>query len=350
MSNAVQASTTDDVHQKEAVCNSIRHNAAFTVPYVAMNALATLVACYGLLQNSTAVVIGAMIIAMLLGPISGMALALVGGDHSLFRRALSAEVGGALVVLGVAFIIGTIHRGLPLTGEILARTSPNILDLMIALAGGAAGAYATVSPRLSVGLVGVAIATALVPPLSVCSICLARGETRLAFGGFLLFLANLVAIQFASSVVMFLHGYHKIATDPVNPGLFVRRHAPSFTLLVGLAGILGYNFSQSIAKEQHEARARAHLETALKSYPGVHLADLRFQQVDKKEIVTAVLRTPYSFSPERVAGLEATLSPGGKAPIELHIRSVITKETTRSGYLHELPQTADASDADTAGR
>jgi uncharacterized hydrophobic protein (TIGR00271 family) len=157
MSNPIQDAPIDPLHQKEAIGQSIRENALFTAPYVTMNALATVVACYGLLQDSTAVVIGAMIIAMLLGPISGIALGLVSGDNALLRRALLSEVGGVLVVLGIAFCIGKIHRDLPLTNEILARTSPNILDLMIALAGGAAGAYETISPRLSVGLVGVAI-------------------------------------------------------------------------------------------------------------------------------------------------------------------------------------------------
>ena len=233
---------------REAICRSIEQNAAFSVPYVVMNTLATIVACYGLLQNSTAVVIGAMIIAMLLGPISGIALALVRGNHVLLRRALLTEIGGMLLVLGVAYIIGLAHREIPLTQEIIARTTPNILDLMIALAGGAAGAYATISPRVSAGLVGVAIATALVPPLSTCSICLARGELRLAAGGFLLFFANLVAIQFASSVVMALHGYHHVGSHKPGNGMLLRRQAISLALLIGLAGVLSYDFSQSVGK------------------------------------------------------------------------------------------------------
>ena len=81
-------------------------------------------------------------------------------------------------------------------------------------------------------------------------------------------------------------------------------------------------------------------------YPGVELADLRFGQVGNKEIVTAVLRTPYSFSPARVAALEAKLTAPKGAALELHIRSVITKETTRAGYLHELPQAQRETEAD----
>ena len=344
MSNPIQDAPIDPLQQKETICKSIRENAAFTVPYVTMNALATVVACYGLLQNSTAVVIGAMIIAMLLGPISGIALALVSGDNALLRKALLAEIGGAWVVLGVAFCIGKIHQEMPLTHEILARTAPNILDLMIALAGGAAGAYATVSPRLSVGLVGVAIATALVPPLSTCSICLARGETRLAFGGFLLFFANFIAIQFASSVVMFLHGYHKIGKQALGRRLLAKRNAVSFALLIGLASLLGYDFSQSIAKQQFEARLRKVLEHELYAYPGVHLVDLRFSTDAGKEMVTAVVRSPYSFSPDRVAALEEKLPAQKEIPLELHLRTVLTKETTRAGYLHELPQTQNTEE------
>lgn len=354
MSNPIQDAPPDPQQQKQTICDSIRKNAAFTAPYATMNALATCVACYGLLQNSTAVVIGAMIIAMLLGPISGIALALVSGDNVLLRKGVAAEAGGALIVLGVAFVLGKAHQDMPLTQEILARTSPNILDLLIALFGGAAGAYATVSPRLSVGLVGVAIATALVPPLATCSICLARGETRLALGGFLLFFANLVAIQFASSVVMFLHGYHKIGKQAVGGRALASRNALTLLLLVGLAALLGYNFSQSLAKQSFETTTRHLLEHELLAYPGVYLADLRFQQEGSVQRVTAVLRTPYSFSPERVATLEAKLPAPKGETLELHIRSVITKETTRDGYLHEMPQSQRSQntieDADKAGQ
>ena len=174
------------------VRRQITEGSVFDTPYALMNVLATVVACFGLLENSAAVVIGAMLIAMLLGPISGIALALVAGDMALLRRALLAEVCGVLLVLATSFALGRFYRDLPLGGQILSRTSPNVLDLFIALAGGAAGAYATITPKLRAGLVGVAVATALVPPLSVCGLCLARGETGLAWGGFLLFFANFV--------------------------------------------------------------------------------------------------------------------------------------------------------------
>ncbi len=329
---------------RQAVRTQISEGSKLTVAYVTMNALATIVACYGLLANSTAVVIGAMIIAMLLGPMTGLALALVDGDNGLLRRSLLAEVAGVGVVLIVALVIGLIHHNLPLTSEILARTSPNIMDLMIALAGGAAGAYATVSPRLSVGLVGVAIATALVPPLSVCSICLARGETHLAFGGFLLFFANLVAIQFASSMVIWLHGFHQLTNR--RDGLkryWLRIAASAFTLVV-LAVFLTFSFIGTVEADRDKTETRKALISALSEIKGVYLSEVRYSETDHP-LVIAVVRTPYSLSPNVVAKIERRLPTiGGKRP-ELHIRSVITKETTREGYLHQLPSKPEETDA-----
>lgn len=334
------------VSNTEKVCRSIKDNSALTAPYILMNVLATIVASYGLFENSAAVVIGAMVIATLLGPITGIALALVSGDSTLLVTSILAETCGAAGVLTVALCIGLIHRELPLTNQILSRTSPNIMDLMIALGGGAAGAYATISPRLSVGLVGVAIATALVPPLACCSICLARGELKYALGAFLLFVANMVGIQFASSVVMLLHGYHKTGRVPQNRRSFAVRNGVSFCLLTALTIALGYAFTQSVRKEAFEANTRIALRKALHAFPGVYLADLRFESAAGKEVVTAVLRTPYSFSPERVALLESKLAAPTGSALSLHIRSVITKESTKEGYVQQMPPIERSDDSD----
>lgn len=323
---------------------AIRDGSTLNTPYVVMNALSTVVASYGLLSNSAAVVIGAMIIAMLLGPITGMALALVDGDNSLLRRSLIAEAAGVGVVLVVATMIGLVHREIPLTNELLSRTAPNIMDLMIALAGGAAGAYATVSPRLSVGLVGVAIATALVPPLATCAICLARADFKLAFGGFLLFFANLVAIQFASSVVLWLHGFHQLTDRTADRKTYIARISFSVVLLIALAIDLFINFTRSVSREQVEATTRSQLERGLRQYPGVFLADLRFVPDHGSMIVYAVVRTPYSIAPPVVKSLQNLLPNIEGLRPELHVRSVITKETTESGYLHELKEQSSSDD------
>lgn len=333
-----------DEHRR-TIRESIADSASLSAAYLTMNGLSTVVAGYGLLANSTAVVIGAMVVAMLLGPIMGIALALVDGNNRLLRAALIAEVVGALSVLIVAYVIGRIHVDIPLSQEILSRTKPNILDLMIALGGGAAGAYATVSPKVSVGLVGVAIATALVPPLAACSICLAHAEPALAWGAFVLFLTNLVAIQFASSVVMWLHGYHKVTEIASAKRALIRRNVPSIVLMIALGVSLTVNLRAVLAQQAFESGVRASLDKSLRSFPGARLVDLWFNEGERGTDIMAVVRTPNSFPPDRVADFERELpkSDGKGRTLHLHIRAVLTKESTTDGYVYEQP--ADATDA-----
>jgi uncharacterized hydrophobic protein (TIGR00271 family) len=296
-----------------------------------MNGLATVVACYGLFSNSPAVVIGAMIIAMLLGPIAGVSLGLVDGDNALVSQALPTLLGGFMVVYGIAFLLGMIHHDLPLTDEIYARTTPNLMDLLIALGGGAAGAYSMISARLSVAFVGVAIATALVPPLASSAICLARGEYELAFGAFLLTFTNIVGIQVAGSVVMWLGGYRGSQQDDRLSTL--KRNFLSVLVLIALALFLGGQLDNLVAKQLYETSLRKLLTSADQNHNGAHLAEVRFQKKGKITTVVAVYRTPSPFTPEEVRALEARLPHRPGATLELVVRSVPISVASKAGYL-----------------
>lgn len=319
-----------------AIRRSIDLGARLTSPYIAMNALATVVAAYGLLANSTAVVIGAMIIAMLLGPIMGLALALVDGDVDLLKRALIAEVVGAALVLAIGFLIGKLHSDLPITAEVLSRTSPSLLDLAIALGGGAAGAYATVSPRVSVGLVGVAISTALVPPLTACGICLSHGLMEQASGSFTLFLTNLVAIQCASSVVLFAFGFHQVTNRSSTGRGFILRLGVDAAIFLALFVFLASQLTTTVQQQQFEESVKTELERGLTQIPGAYLAETRFRVVSGVDIVVAVVRVPNSITPAQTAVIQSLLPIRKGRQLELHVRSLLTKEATASGYQHEL--------------
>ena len=322
---------------QETVREKIAQGASSNIAYFVMNTLATIVASYGLLANSTAVVIGAMIIAMLLGPITGVALALVDGDTKLLRIASLSELYGVVCVLGVAFIIGTFHTDIPIGSEIMARTAPNIMDLLIALAGGAAGAYASVSPRLSVGLVGVAIATALVPPLACASILFARGETHLASGAFLLFFANFIGIQVASSAVLWAHGYHRLNLQIHKERSTLLQNILSITILFLLSGFLWNSLRQSLEKQHHEQRVRQLLQQELLKIPGSNLSDFTLEMDGELEKIFVVARTPKSITPQQVARMEACLKKEQSNPIELHVRSVLVSEATKEGFIYSQP-------------
>ena len=255
---------------------AIRTGAKFDSAFVLMNILSAVIASYGLLENSPAVVIGAMIIAMLLGPIAGTALALVDGDTRSLAKTATSLAGGIAVVLGTGLLIGFIHSSIPITDEIAARTTPNLMDLMIALAGGAAGAYATVSSRLSVAFVGVAIATALVPPICSGSILLARGEFALSGGAYLLAFTNIVAIQVAFSVVLWLKGFRQVsAVAGLNAGMFLRRNLISVLILAVLAVVLTGNLRSVVTRQVFQGAVRHALREALAKSPGSQRARRR---------------------------------------------------------------------------
>lgn len=321
----------------ETIEATIRSGASFSWSYLLMNILAATIACYGLLSNSPAVVIGAMIVAMLLGPITAVGLALVDSDMQLLRRGLLTLISGTAGVLATALILGTIHRDIPITGEIRARTMPSLLDLMIALAGGTAGAYAMVSPRLGVAFVGVAIATALVPPLASGGILLARGEFRLALGALLLAFTNMVAIQFATSVVLWVTGFRGFTR---RTGLsireFVVRNAVSMIILLALSIILAANLQTVLARQLFESTTRGVLRQQIEASEGSYLTEARFDVDNGTTIVRAVMRGPATPSAAQVAAIEAHLpQPPDGTDLELRVRYVNTTVTNRHGELYD---------------
>ena len=170
--------------------------------------LAAVIATVGLMADSAAVIIGAMIIAPLMVPIVGIALGIVTGYPERALRSLLVAAFGIVFTILLAVAIGSwlATPTLAATPEIVARTSPSILDLVVALAAGAAGAYGATNRRVSDALAGVAISISLVPPLAVVGLLLGAGDLSGATGAMLLFLTNFVSIVLAATVVFVLSG------------------------------------------------------------------------------------------------------------------------------------------------
>jgi len=174
--------------------------------------LATVIAAGGLIGNSTAVIIGAMIVAPLMTPMMAASLAIITGDGRNIVQSVAIVAIGVVFVIVIAGLMALIMpAGARVTPEILARTSPRLLDLAVALAAGAAGAFALGREDVSDALPGVAIAVSLVPPLSASGILLVAGEPGLAGGAFLLFFTNFVAIVAAGVILLALMGYASLA-------------------------------------------------------------------------------------------------------------------------------------------
>ncbi len=185
----------------------IRRNARSDVDFYTMMALSTAIATLGILLDSAAVVIGAMLVAPLMSAIIPVGLGVVQGDARLLRLATKSTIRGVLIAVVIAFIIGIIVPVDSVTAEMASRASPSLLDLGVALAAGAAAAYANSRKDVSASLPGVAIAVALVPPLAVVGLALAQSEWRIAGGASLLFATNLVAIAAMGGFVFLLLGF-----------------------------------------------------------------------------------------------------------------------------------------------
>ncbi|MBD3857257.1 MAG: DUF389 domain-containing protein [Acidobacteria bacterium] len=175
--------------------------------FIGMLGLASAIATLGLLQNSPAVVIGSMLLAPLMTPMIGLGLALGQADVRVMRLCGKSIALGFLLTLAVSFLIGIITpTGATLTEEVLARGGPNVLDLLIAVFAAAAATFAMARPNISGAIAGVAIATALVPPVCAVGISLAHGGWLNAFGASALFFTNLIAIIVMSSFTFSLLG------------------------------------------------------------------------------------------------------------------------------------------------
>lgn len=176
------------------------------VRFAILIVLSTMIAAFGLLADSVAVVIGAMLVAPLMTPIMGTAVSLVLSEPAKLAASARTVAAGAGGAIAVGWFIALIASGgitsTNIPGEVLGRTAPGLLDLGIAIAAGLAGGYLMVDRKAAASAAGVAIAVALVPPLAVVGICLELGAFSLAAGAVLLFSTNFVAIVLSASAVI----------------------------------------------------------------------------------------------------------------------------------------------------
>ncbi|MBW2416160.1 MAG: DUF389 domain-containing protein [Deltaproteobacteria bacterium] len=176
--------------------------------FVVMMGLAAALASLGLLQGSTAVVIGAMLVAPLMGPLVASGFALVQGNVVLFRMAMGVSVLGVGLGFGISVLVGLGNPGYEPSMEIEARGLPDLMDLAIGFASGMAAAYAMGRPKVASTLAGVAIAAALVPPLAVVGVALTNDRPWIAVNAGILLLTNLVAIILGAAMVFRLLRVH----------------------------------------------------------------------------------------------------------------------------------------------
>ena len=190
---------------REELYEDIKNGARLSRVYMAMVALSTIVAAIGLYYNSVAIIIGAMVIAPLLGPNVALSFGTTLGDLSLLRHGLLTALAGIAAAMALSVAIGVLLQVNPATPEIASRSGVGFGDIAVALASGSAGALAFTT-GVSAALIGVMVAVALLPPLVTSGLLLGGGHPVLATGAFSLFLVNLICVNLAGVTTFLLQG------------------------------------------------------------------------------------------------------------------------------------------------
>jgi len=190
---------------REELYNEIEKGARLDRNFLILVFLSTVVAAIGLLENNVAVIVGAMVIAPLLGPNIALAFAATLGDRDLLLESLKTNLAGVALALAVSFLIGRFWQvDVPGT-EILSRTTVGLDGIVLALASGAAAVLSLTSGAAS-ALVGVMVAVALLPPTAALGMMLASGQPTLATGAALLLAANVVCVNLSANLVFLVKG------------------------------------------------------------------------------------------------------------------------------------------------
>jgi uncharacterized hydrophobic protein (TIGR00341 family) len=203
-----EASSSDEAPlriSRQELYNQVFYNSKLTKVFMVMVFLSTIVAAIGLIRENKAVIIGAMVIAPLLGPNVALSLAATLGDGDLGKNAIKTNASGILFSFVVAVLLGASLVIDPSTPEIHSRTIVSITDIILALASGVAGAMAFTS-GISSALIGVMVAVALVPPLVTSGLLLGAGHPAMAGEAFLLFIINTICINIAGVVTFLIQG------------------------------------------------------------------------------------------------------------------------------------------------
>ncbi len=191
---------------REELYHDVQEASELSYLFMTMLALSSVVAAIGLMRNNTAVVIGAMVIAPMLGPNIAWALASALGDLQLAKNAKRANVVGIIAPLIFAAIVGAVFKEYNIhCTEILSRTEVSLADIVLALAAGVAGTL-SFTMSLSGAIIGVMVAVALLPPLVTCGILLGCGQWQLAAGAGLLFATNLICVNLAGVITFLVQG------------------------------------------------------------------------------------------------------------------------------------------------
>ncbi len=286
---------------------ALRSEAKISGTFVVMMILSTILATVGLFLNSASVIIGAMLLAPLMQPIVSFAMGALRGDQGLLIGGAKSVVGGVLLVLLSAAIIARLLPFSEVTPEMAGRLHPSLLDLIVAIVSGIAAAYAKSNPKISGSLVGVAIAVALVPPLSTAGIGLGWMRPEIFTHAFLLFLTNFVGIVLAAGSVFMILGFSPI-----------KRAKKGLAVSLGVAALVSVPLYFSFSQMAQDAKILSRLEGA---YFNLQNQRVRVERVkikhEEKEVIVCDLVVTRHLEEEQIRLLKQKIESKIKRSVRL---------------------------------
>ena len=323
--------------RKRAVLDEIMEGSSPTPTYFVLLGLATLIAGFGLIANSPAVVIGAMLVSPLMTPMFGVAVGLTRGNVPLIGHSLAAVTGGVVISVALGFLLGVMPFALEVTPEMVARTRPTLIDLMVAMFAGLAGCLTWIDERVSPVLPGVAIATAIVPPLAACGLGLAFGEYEGAWGAFLLFLANFLGILAVSAAIFIIFGFVPREEMGSTKELTTRFAAAGIGLAI-VAVLLTFSLAGVIEDARIKRTISAVLEAEFSGDPNTGVEEVAYDRVQGEQglSVLSVIRTPRVLPPHKVQQLEQALTTALDETVRLFVRCSLTRDVASTGSAEVL--------------
>ena len=322
--------TPQDINQIQI---DLLEESTLDLNYVVLILGSCVIATFGLLSNSAAVIIGAMIVAPLMLPIRGLAFGALKGNISLFRKGLTAIVIGTIIAIILAWFLGSLVRIPNFGSEVVARSKPTLLDLGIEVAAGGISAFAKVQPKVSGTLAGTAIAVALMPPICVIGLGLSHANWSLSLGASLLYLTNLLGITLSCMLTFLIAGYIP---------LYRARKALiwALTLTAILLIPLGVSFAELLRQSQLEVSLKRALLNRTITFQRVELIKSDTNWLTKPPEVSLTIRSSEALTPKQVQLLEAFVETemGQKFTLIFQVSQVEEVRGERLGKSRYQPQ------------
>lgn len=323
MSQVFRLLPTLTLAQRAQIYSRVRRSARGDTDFIFMIVAATAIAALGLYLDSAVVIIGAMLVAPLMSPILAAGLAVAQGDGRLLGLATRSAARGTGIAWCAACIIGAALPEANVTGEMLRRANPTLLDAAVACASGATGAYAVSRKGVSSSLPGAAIAVSLVPPLATSGMALSMGALHVAWESFLLFMVNMAAVAAAAGVVFVWMGFSPEIDQVGRHRTFGKGMAGLGAMFIAVTIPLAWAALQPHGEDLLGERVDFALAVSADATGVARVSKADYREQDGELVVSATLEVERPLEKQEIEAFHNRIETATGLPVQLKLKSTL---------------------------